>query len=171
MPSGGAWLHADSFKGDLGGHWHQPSGGSATSRWRGCCPCSRPIFNSKSQAVVQRLPVFGKSSNSEHCGRVLRAGLEKREEAQEAESSPSAASTNTPTATAEGYGEPSHSHAYSRAGSKVETLAREAKGTQPQDPWTGEGPPQCLTYKPWLLIPKTETTLSSHSVTYPFSLL
>lgn len=103
--------------------------------------------------MVQRLSVFGQPPDSEQRRRVLRAGLEEGEEAQEAESSPGAASTNTPAATAaaasaEGCGEPSQPHARSRAGCQVETPAREAEGTQPQDPRTGESPPQCLIHRP-----------------------
>ena len=158
VPGSGARLHADAPEGDLRGHRHRAPGGPAASRRRArrrCCrqpPCpgSLPTSrNSQQQAVVQRLPVAGQSPDSEQRGRVLWAGLEKGEEAQEAESSPGAASTNTPptaaAAAAEGCGEPSHPHACSRAGSQVETPAGEAEGTQPQDPWTGEGPPQRLT--------------------------
>lgn len=172
VPGGGAWLHANAPESDFRGHWHRAPGGPASPQWRG--PSQRPSpgtptasRNSQSEAVVQRLPVFGQSPDSEQCGRVLRAGLEKGEEAQEAESSPGATSTNTPAAAtaAEDCGEPSHTHACSRAGSQVETPARKAEGTQPQDPWTGEGPTQCLTNKAWHLTLESETTSSSHSVT------
>lgn len=157
VPGSRARLHADTYEGNLRGNRHRAPRGSATSGQRSKRPGPGSIYSSrisKSKAVVQRLPIFGQSPNFEQCGWVLWAGVEKGEKAQEAESSPSAASTNTTpaTAAAEGCGEPSPTHACSRAGCQVETPAREAEGTQPQDPWTGEGSPQCLTYKPWLTI-------------------
>lgn len=154
MPGGGARFHADSPEGDIRGHRHRALGGSASPRRRRrgsqtASPRTRPASRDVPEAVVQRLPVFGQPPDSEQCGRVLRAGMEAGEEAQEAESSPCAAgaSTSSPAAATTAAEDASQPHARSRTSSQVETPSGETKGTQPQDPRTGAGPSQRLTFK------------------------
>lgn len=60
--------------------------------------------------------------------------METGEEAQEAKISLGTESATTSATAAEDCDESSQPHACSRAGSQVETPAREAKGSQPQDP-------------------------------------